>query len=133
MTTHSLIEQTCNLLKTPPKRDAVLEYGPWHIGLYSSLCTFVLVVHILDTILNHFYFFVCSLSADRKPPGVGRGRGRGREDGSSGRPAKGIGRQEDGGKGGRGKGGAGGKGGGGRGMVSPLYIISVSHQFVREH
>jgi len=53
--------------------------------------------------------------SDRKPPGVGRGgRGRGREDGSSGRPAKGIGRGglDDGG---RGRGGPSGRTGGNRG------------------
>lgn len=66
--------------------------------------------------------------SDRKPPGVGRGRGRGREDGTSGRPAKGIGRGlDDGGGakgmgGGRGRGGPGGRTGGNRGRAF-LFIF----------
>ncbi|KAF5197798.1 Sm-like protein lsm4 [Thalictrum thalictroides] len=60
--------------------------------------------------------------SDRRPPGVGRGRGRGREDGTGGRPAKGIGRsQDDGGGRGRARGGPGNRGGsnrsGGRGRA----------------
>ncbi|KAF7152308.1 hypothetical protein RHSIM_Rhsim01G0284100 [Rhododendron simsii] len=68
---------------------------------------------------------------DRKPPGVGRGRGRGREDGTSGRPAKGIGRGFDDGAakgmgGGRGRGGPGGRTGGSRGISFPCNVARVA-------
>ncbi|KAG5567718.1 hypothetical protein RHGRI_003048 [Rhododendron griersonianum] len=68
---------------------------------------------------------------DRKPPGVGRGRGRGREDGTSGRAAKGIGRGFDDGAakgmgGGRGRGGPGGRTGGSRGISFPRNVARVA-------
>ena len=78
-------------------------------------------IFIVAVALSNYWKF-----SDRKPPGVGRGRGRGREDGTSGRPAKGIGRgMDDGAKGmggGRGRGGPGGRTGGNRGRTFPLLL-----------
>ncbi|KAG5567717.1 hypothetical protein RHGRI_003048 [Rhododendron griersonianum] len=88
---------------------------------------------ILPFWLVKYFCFLIRIDnvSDRKPPGVGRGRGRGREDGTSGRAAKGIGRGFDDGAakgmgGGRGRGGPGGRTGGSRGISFPRNVARVA-------
>ena len=108
------------------------------LGVLGQFCTFLAlnsfrIAYILGIWI--FYVLLYLAFSDRKPPGVGRGRGRGREDGSSGRPAKGIGRGlDDGGArgmgGGRGRGGPGGKTGGSRGKAFPFPSLQNIYIYI---